>query len=211
MNLIFKKQLPRRTFLRGMGSVVALPLLDAMVPAFVQSRRLVADPPGDSVFPERRPDGHMGHQERRANRRAPGRAAAHAGAADEISQRHHRAERSDRRWRPRAWRRSRRPRPRGRELPDRRASQEDVRQGSPGRRLDGSVRGRASSAARRDSRRSSSDAKKAFRAAIATTATAAPTATASRGARPRRRIRRRFVRAPSSSACSAPARSSAIR
>ena len=28
MNLIFKKQLPRRTFLRGMGSVVALPLLD---------------------------------------------------------------------------------------------------------------------------------------------------------------------------------------
>ena len=37
MNLIFKKQLPRRTFLRGMGSVVALPLLDAMVPAFVRA------------------------------------------------------------------------------------------------------------------------------------------------------------------------------
>ena len=37
MNLIFKKQLPRRTFLRGMGSVVALPLLDAMVPAFVKA------------------------------------------------------------------------------------------------------------------------------------------------------------------------------
>jgi hypothetical protein len=33
MNLILKKQLPRRTFLRGMGSVVALPMLDAMVPA----------------------------------------------------------------------------------------------------------------------------------------------------------------------------------
>ena len=33
MNLMFKKQLPRRTFLRGMGTVVALPLLDAMVPA----------------------------------------------------------------------------------------------------------------------------------------------------------------------------------
>lgn len=33
MNVIFKKQLPRRTFLRGVGGVMALPLLDAMVPA----------------------------------------------------------------------------------------------------------------------------------------------------------------------------------
>ena len=33
MNLIFKKQLPRRTFLRGMGGVAALPFLDAMIPA----------------------------------------------------------------------------------------------------------------------------------------------------------------------------------
>ena len=31
--LITKKALPRRTFLRGLGSTVALPLLDAMVPA----------------------------------------------------------------------------------------------------------------------------------------------------------------------------------
>ena len=30
---ITKKALPRRTFLRGMGATVALPLLDAMVPA----------------------------------------------------------------------------------------------------------------------------------------------------------------------------------
>ena len=30
---ITKMALPRRTFLRGMGAVVALPLLDAMVPA----------------------------------------------------------------------------------------------------------------------------------------------------------------------------------
>jgi hypothetical protein len=37
MNLIFKKQLPRRTFLRGVGSVLALPMLDAMVPAFVKA------------------------------------------------------------------------------------------------------------------------------------------------------------------------------
>src|SRR5262245_36462624 len=30
---IFKKALPRRTFLRGVGTALALPLLDAMVPA----------------------------------------------------------------------------------------------------------------------------------------------------------------------------------
>ena len=33
MNVIFKKQLPRRTFLQGAGSVMALPLLDDMIPA----------------------------------------------------------------------------------------------------------------------------------------------------------------------------------
>ena len=32
--VVFKKALPRRTFLRGMGGVLALPLLDAMIPAF---------------------------------------------------------------------------------------------------------------------------------------------------------------------------------
>src|SRR5215472_9183842 len=31
--MILKKAIPRRSFLRGMGSVIALPLLDAMVPA----------------------------------------------------------------------------------------------------------------------------------------------------------------------------------
>src|SRR5690606_29006772 len=33
MNIIVKKHLPRRTFLRGLGGVLALPLLDAMMPA----------------------------------------------------------------------------------------------------------------------------------------------------------------------------------
>lgn len=33
MNFINKRQLPRRTFLRGAGGVLALPLLDAMIPA----------------------------------------------------------------------------------------------------------------------------------------------------------------------------------
>ena len=35
--LITKKHLPRRTFLRGTGATLALPLLDAMVPAFAQA------------------------------------------------------------------------------------------------------------------------------------------------------------------------------
>ena len=34
MNLAMKKHLPRRTFLRGVGTALALPLLDSMVPAF---------------------------------------------------------------------------------------------------------------------------------------------------------------------------------
>ena len=33
MMFVTKKSLKRRTFLRGMGATVALPLLDAMVPA----------------------------------------------------------------------------------------------------------------------------------------------------------------------------------
>ena len=33
MSFITGKQLPRRTFLRGAGATIALPLLDAMVPA----------------------------------------------------------------------------------------------------------------------------------------------------------------------------------
>jgi hypothetical protein len=33
MSFITGKQLPRRTFLRGAGATVALPLLEAMIPA----------------------------------------------------------------------------------------------------------------------------------------------------------------------------------
>ena len=32
--IITKLALPRRTFLRGLGATLALPVLDAMVPAF---------------------------------------------------------------------------------------------------------------------------------------------------------------------------------
>jgi Protein of unknown function (DUF1552) len=42
MELITGKYIPRRTFLRGMGATVALPLLDAMVPAGRLGRRVAA-------------------------------------------------------------------------------------------------------------------------------------------------------------------------
>jgi hypothetical protein len=42
--IITKKSLPRRTFLRGVGATLALPLLDSMVPAFTALARTAAAP-----------------------------------------------------------------------------------------------------------------------------------------------------------------------
>src|SRR4051794_5997156 len=42
--IITKKALPRRTFLRGMGAALALPLLDAMVPAMTALAATPANP-----------------------------------------------------------------------------------------------------------------------------------------------------------------------
>ena len=42
--IITKHALPRRTFLRGLGATVALPLLDAMVPAMTAIAKTAADP-----------------------------------------------------------------------------------------------------------------------------------------------------------------------
>ena len=42
--IITKKALPRRTFLRGMGATLALPLLDAMIPAATAATRTAARP-----------------------------------------------------------------------------------------------------------------------------------------------------------------------
>ena len=41
---VSKMALPRRTFLRGMGATLALPLLDAMVPALTAQSRTAARP-----------------------------------------------------------------------------------------------------------------------------------------------------------------------
>jgi len=43
--MIFKKAIPRRSFLRGMGATFALPLLDGMVPAFAGPADTSAKPP----------------------------------------------------------------------------------------------------------------------------------------------------------------------
>lgn len=42
--IVVKKSLPRRTFLRGMGATIALPLLDAMVPALTAMSKTAANP-----------------------------------------------------------------------------------------------------------------------------------------------------------------------
>ena len=42
--IVFKKSIPRRTFLRGVGTTLALPLLDAMVPALKADRFTAAAP-----------------------------------------------------------------------------------------------------------------------------------------------------------------------
>ena len=42
--IVTKMALPRRTFLRGMGATLALPLLDAMVPALTATARTAANP-----------------------------------------------------------------------------------------------------------------------------------------------------------------------
>src|SRR5579862_8252063 len=42
--VISKLALPRRTFLRGVGTTLALPLLDAMVPAFTVQAKTAAAP-----------------------------------------------------------------------------------------------------------------------------------------------------------------------
>jgi hypothetical protein len=42
--LIFKKAIPRRTMLRGLGATLALPLLDAMVPSLTALQRTAAKP-----------------------------------------------------------------------------------------------------------------------------------------------------------------------
>ena len=42
--MVFKKAIPRRTFLQGLGATIALPLLDGMVPAFAGALDITKTP-----------------------------------------------------------------------------------------------------------------------------------------------------------------------
>ena len=44
MRIITKKHLPRRTFLRGLGVTMSLPLLDSMIPAQTPLAKTAANP-----------------------------------------------------------------------------------------------------------------------------------------------------------------------
>ena len=48
--LLTGKHVRRRTFLRGMGAAIALPFLDAMVPAFAGPAVAAAQPPSRLLF-----------------------------------------------------------------------------------------------------------------------------------------------------------------
>ena len=48
--IVTKKSLPRRTILKGLGASVALPFLDAMVPAFAATATSAANPPTKFAF-----------------------------------------------------------------------------------------------------------------------------------------------------------------
>ena len=97
---ISKMSLPRRTFLRGMGATLALPLLDAMVPALsaLSSHRREAGPPARvRLRPQRRDSGPVGAGDRRRRLRAvadapPARARAEQAARAERTWRSEQAE-----------------------------------------------------------------------------------------------------------------------
>ncbi len=50
MTIITRKHLGRRTFLRGVGAAVALPMLDAMVPALASASTAAANTPTRLAF-----------------------------------------------------------------------------------------------------------------------------------------------------------------
>ena len=70
--VITRKSIPRRTFLRGAGAALALPVLDAMTPALAADAG-AADPPGVHRGPERDHDGQVDARDRGRRLRADAR------------------------------------------------------------------------------------------------------------------------------------------
>ena len=69
MKFITKKHLPRRTFLRGVGVTLALPLLDSMVPAqtpLAQTAAAAEEPVLRHLRAARRDDGQVDAGDRKA-------------------------------------------------------------------------------------------------------------------------------------------------
>ena len=201
---ITRRTLPRRTFLRGLGTAVALPFLDAMTPALAQPQAGKA--PGAHGV-RLRAERH-GHAELEPELRGQARrAAADAEAARALQERHPAARQPHAQHRAGAARRRGRPRPLLRVVSHRRAGEED-RSATSRRACRATSSSRIRSASRRASLRSKSGSKTPARRATAIRAIPAPTPTISRGAAKRSRCRRFSIRARSSSACSATARSS---
>ena len=48
--IITRKRLPRRTFLRGLGTMLSIPMLDAMVPALAHGRAFELKAPTRMAF-----------------------------------------------------------------------------------------------------------------------------------------------------------------
>ena len=60
--MIFKKALPRRTFLRGIGVALAVPYLEGMIPAFASASE-VAETEGKRLFLINVPNGIIGEMD----------------------------------------------------------------------------------------------------------------------------------------------------
>ena len=119
--IITKLALPRRTFLRGVGATLALPVLDAMVPAF--GGLSAAATPVRRLGVRLHPDGLEHRRVDAAAGGPPHRAVADAGAADAVLRS------GDGAQQPRAEERLLDGQPRDGELhvPERRAGQDDRR------------------------------------------------------------------------------------
>ena len=200
--------LPRRTLLRGLGASLALPLLDAMVPAATAAGADAGAPavaarlrlPARTAWRATSPASTTGRRPARARLRA----VADPGAARAVPRSHGRRERprpaSGRRLRRRRQRRSH---ARHELVAHRRAPQAHRRRRRAQRHLGRSDCGRRRSAPTRRCRRSSWPSISTSSPASARTATAAPTSTRWRGDRRPRRCRPRTIRGSSSSGCSA--------
>ena len=131
--MIFKKAIPRRTFLRGAGATLALPLLDGMVPAMAALRDTAAKPAArlSVVYV---PNGMIMEKMDAGDRRGRFRVDSDYGAAGSIPGPSAGAERARPQQRSRtAGRKHGRPCARRRHLPDGRSSEEDGRRRHPGR------------------------------------------------------------------------------